>query len=351
MKINRLHRKLMRKIFIILPVLLFLCFTFCFTSSAQGSSSTEIKRNMQIINPNPIFSLRLRLEKGDQASYIPGERVTLSCESTKDAYVTIYQYDVDGRIRILFPNKLIPHNFARGGRLYQVEGMISLDSAFGPGYLQGFATTRPLLMRDRFQDILAKDFPVISFDLREFTSNLRNLLNQLTRENWVSSNILEYQVVRPYYTSGRVGRVMAISIPQGAEVYLNNQYYGISPKRIEDVQVGQHLLEFVLPGYEVWSRTITVSSNLTTQMEAKLDPVEYYGEISMFCDQANALVFLDGKEFGKTAIKGQITIVNVNEGYHELTVIKPGFLTWTETVRVMGGESLPVYAYLVKLTF
>jgi hypothetical protein len=191
--------------------------------------------------------------------------------------------------------------------------------------------------------------------LGDFTINLRNLLHQQPPENWVSSNILEYQVVRPYYASEKVGSVMAISFPRGAEVYLDNEYYGISPKRIEDVQIGQYLLEFVMPGYEIWSKTVTVSSNLTTQMEANLVPVEAYGEISLTCDQPNALIFVDGIEYGKTtAPKGTFIISDIKAGYHELTVMKPGsqeYRTWTQTVKVLGGETLPIYVSLSKSNF
>ena len=351
MNTNYIGGKLLKRLLIILPIFLLIYFVFCIYVYAQGSGQTDIGRSIQIINPNPLFSLRLQLEKGDRASYIPGERIALSFRSTRDAYITIYQYDWEGRVKIIFPNQLNPHNFVLGGRLYQVESMIPLDSSFELGYIQGFATTRPLLMRDRYQDIIRNDYPIVSSNLRDFTADLRNLLNQLTPEIWVSSDILEYQVVRPFYTSERVGSVMAISSPRGAEVYLDNQYCGISPKRIEDVVVGEHLLEFVMPGYEVWSRTITVSSNRTTQMEAHLVPVEYYGKVSITSDQPNANVFLDGKEYGKTALRGTFTISDIKEGYHELTVIKQGYRTWTQIIKVLGGETLPVYVYLSPSTF
>jgi hypothetical protein len=358
MNTSHFYRKSIKRLLFILPIFVLICFAFCISSYAQSIGQTEFKKNIQLINPHPVFSLRLRLEKGDSASYVPGERIALSFESNKDAYVTIYQYDSEGRVKIIFPNQSNIHDFVRGEHLYQVEGMIPLDSGFGPGYIQGFATTRPLLMvrdRDRYPDILAKEFPVISFKFGDFTISLRNLLNQQTPENWVSSDILEYQVVRPHYVSERVGRVMAISFPRGAEVYLDNEYQGISPKRIEDIQTGQHLLEFVMPGYEIWSKTITVSSNRTTQMEANLVPVESYGEISIICDQPNALVFIDGIEYGKTnAPKGTFIISDIKEGYHELTVMKPGsqeYRTWTQTVKVLGGETLPIYVSLSKSNF
>ena len=356
MKTSHFYRKSIKRWWFILSIFLLICFTFGISVYAQSPGQTEFKKSIQLINPRSVFSLRLRLEKGDSASYVPGERMALSFESTKDAYVTIYQYDSEGRVIIIFPNQSNPHNFVRGEQLYQVEGMIlPLDSAFGSGYIQAFATTRPLLMvRDnRYPDILAQEFPVISFKLGDFTINLHHLFSQQPPENWVSSDILEYQVVRPHYISEKVGRVMAISFPRGAEVYLDHGYQGISPKRIEDIQTGQHLLEFVVPGYEIWSKTITVSSNNTTQVEAHLVPVEeVYGEISLTCDMPNASVFVDGIEIGKTtAPKGTFIIRNIEEGYHELTVMKPGskeYRTWTQTVKVLGGETLPVYVSLKK---
>jgi hypothetical protein len=354
MKTSHFYRKSIKRLLFILSIFLLVCFAFGISVYAQSAGQTEFKKNIQLINPHPAFSLRLRLEKGDSASYVPGERIALSFESNKDAYVTIYQYDSEGRVRIIFPNQSNIHDFVRGEHLYQVEGMIPLDSGFGPGYIQGFATTRPLLMRDKYPDIMAKDFPVISFKFGDFTINLHNLFSQQPPENWVSSDILEYQVVHPHYVSERVGRVMAISLPRGAEVYLDNEYQGISPKRIEDIQTGQHLLEFVMPGYEIWSKTITISSNRTTQMEANLVPAESYGEISLTCDQSNALVFVDGIEYGKTVPKGTFIISDIKAGYHELTVMKPGsqeYRTWTQTVKVLGGETLPIYVSLSKSNF
>jgi len=356
MKTSHFYRKSIKRLLFILSILLLVCFAFGISVYAQSAGQTEFKKNIQLINPHPAFSLRLQLglERGDSTSYVPGERMVLSFESTKDAYVTIYQYDSEGRVKIIFPNQSNPHNFVRGEHLYQVEDVIlPLDSGFGPGYIQGFATTRPLLMvRDnRYPDILSKEFPVISFKLGDFTINLHHLFSQQPPESWVSSDILEYQVVRPHYVSERVGRVMAISFPRGAEVYLDHGYQGISPKRIEDIQTGQHLLEFVMPGYEIWSKTITVSRNRTTQEEANLVPVESYGEISIICDQPNALVFVDGIEYGKTPPKGTFIIRDIKEGYHELTVMKPGsqgYRTWTQTVKVLGGETLPIYVSLSK---
>ena len=93
MKTRHFYRKSIKRLWFIFSILLFVCFAFVISVYAQSAGRIELKKNIQLINPRPIFSLRLRLEKEDSTSYVPGERMALSFESTKDAYVTIYQYD------------------------------------------------------------------------------------------------------------------------------------------------------------------------------------------------------------------------------------------------------------------
>ena len=232
MNINLSNKKLLKRLLIIMPILLILGLAFCVTSFTQDARQEELKRRIKITNPSPEFSLRIRAEKEGELEYHPGEKIVLSFQSNKDAYVTIYQYQPDGKIRIIFPNQRSPHELVRSGRLYQTEVTITSDSEFGFGYIQGFATTRPILLRERERDILTRELPVISSDFMEFTADLRNRIRELSLREWVSTEILEYQVVRPRYATGNTGSVMAISFPQGAEVYLNGEYQGISPNRI-----------------------------------------------------------------------------------------------------------------------
>jgi hypothetical protein len=56
------------------------------------------------------------------------------------------------------------------------------------------------------------------------------------------------------------GSLHLTSSPSGAEVYLDNQFRGSTPSTIPDVVLGSHTLEFRYPGYQSWSKSITVSS-------------------------------------------------------------------------------------------
>ena len=72
----------------------------------------------------------------------------MSFKAERDAFVTLLRVDTDGRIHILFPREPWRDNFARGGRVYEVEGL-GLSSAFriddypGEGYLFAVASADP----------------------------------------------------------------------------------------------------------------------------------------------------------------------------------------------------------------
>ena len=88
--------------------------------------------------------VELWTNRGDAALYTRGERVRVFFKLDRDAFVTIFRVDTDGRVRVLFPREPWEDNFARGGREFEVEGRSSgdafaIDDYPGVGYL--FAVT------------------------------------------------------------------------------------------------------------------------------------------------------------------------------------------------------------------
>ena len=105
-------------------------------------------------SPAP-FMYRPRVElwttRGDGAVYTRGERVRMSFKLDRDAFVTIFRVDTDGRVRVLFPREPWEDNFARGGREFEVDGRESSRDAFtiddypGVGYLFAVASADPFV--------------------------------------------------------------------------------------------------------------------------------------------------------------------------------------------------------------
>jgi len=98
--------------------------------------------------PTPAFyrpRVELWTNRGDAAVYTRGERVRVYFKLDRDAFVTIFRVDTDGRVRVLFPREPWDDNFARGGRDFEIEGRSSndafaIDDYPGVGYLFAIAS-------------------------------------------------------------------------------------------------------------------------------------------------------------------------------------------------------------------
>lgn len=77
-----------------------------------------------------------------------GERVRVYYRTERDAYVTIFRVDTDGRVRVIFPRDPGEENYGYGGATYTVSGASSgtafyVDDYAGVGYIFGVASTAP----------------------------------------------------------------------------------------------------------------------------------------------------------------------------------------------------------------
>jgi uncharacterized protein DUF4384 len=83
--------------------------------------------------------------RGDAAVYTRGERVRVYLRSDRDAFVTVFRVDTDGRVRVLFPRDPWEDSFVRGGREFELEGRsandaFAIDDYAGVGYLFAVAS-------------------------------------------------------------------------------------------------------------------------------------------------------------------------------------------------------------------
>ncbi len=67
---------------------------------------------------------------------------------------------------------------------------------------------------------------------------------------------------------GLAGSLQFSSSPQGAQVYLDDQFRGTTPGNLTGVNPGIHLLEYRYPGYQSWNASITVPAGPSTYYAA-----------------------------------------------------------------------------------
>ena len=79
----------------------------------------------------------------------------------------------------------------------------------------------------------------------------------------------------------------------------------------------------------------TTHLNKLASMQERLDKTG----VEIKCAEANATVYVDGKEVGKTPISG---IIKLDDGAHKIQVSKKGFEDFKMSVAVTPGQSVPV---------
>jgi hypothetical protein len=66
------------------------------------------------------------------------------------------------------------------------------------------------------------------------------------------------------------GSVRILSLPPGAEIYLDNEYRGTTPATVTAVPAGNHTLEIRESGYDRWSAPVTVKAGSMLNVSAIL---------------------------------------------------------------------------------
>jgi hypothetical protein len=171
---------------------------------------------------------------------------------------------------------------------------------------------------------------------QEMTSDISILPSQTTK---VSADLMPLQ---------SYGSISVNSNPQGAKIYLDNAYKGVTPLKLGNINSGHHGLKIVISGYQEWTSDISILSSQTTKVSADLMPLQSYGSISVSCDQSGAKIFLDGT-YKKATSTNLVILEDVEDGYHELTVIKDNFRTWVEDIEVFFGEESSVDVTMTEL--
>ena len=69
------------------------------------------------------------------------------------------------------------------------------------------------------------------------------------------------------------GNLNITSIPSGADIYLNDEYRGISPLKLQYLDAGNYFLKLQMEGYQDYLSKIEVQHDYTTEIAKALEPI------------------------------------------------------------------------------
>jgi hypothetical protein len=145
-----------------------------------------------------------------------------------------------------------------------------------------------------------------------------------------------------------------VSIPEKARIYVNNQFRGVAPLKLESLEPGEYRLRTELDGCEPQARTITLGLGQVLVEEFRLEGNTGLMEITT--EPANVSVFVDGKEVGATADKPEQTdrvseplrVERLAEGSHDVQLTRKGYFSENFTIAIERAKSVSIHKKLNK---
>ena len=155
-------------------------------------------------------------------------------------------------------------------------------------------------------------------------------------------------------TASDGGTIMVMSFPQGASIYLNDEYMGITPKKLEHIPPGKYLVNISRAGSNNDSAPVVLYDGSYREigftLESATTPVvtpSGSGSVAVSSTPGGATVKLDGTIVGTTRLERASLILNdIPSGSHTVTVELAGYPLYTETVTVKKNQVVKVTADL-----
>jgi TolB-like protein len=138
------------------------------------------------------------------------------------------------------------------------------------------------------------------------------------------------------------GGIKVYSNPGEADIYIEDQYYGKTPKIIKDLAAGEYLLSLKKEGFLELKRRIKVTGEEYTEIDERIVKP---AAISISSQPAQAVVFIRGQEMGRTTLQ-------LNDLYPEKIYVEvkyPGYKTERKYVQLTEGQSTSEIMVLEKL--
>ncbi|MFP6907002.1 MAG: PEGA domain-containing protein [Verrucomicrobiota bacterium] len=168
------------------------------------------------------------------------------------------------------------------------------------------------------QDRIAKGSHEVEFRMDGFADYKESLTIQSGTVDTMSA------VLEP-----KPGSLRIVTIPDGARVYVNNEFRGEAPIELTDLAPGDYRVRTEVEGYEPDVKTVTVQNGRETIEEFRF--IKNSGTLQLSTVPAGVQVFIDGQSHGDSKARGANTLSEpmridlLAQGEHRLQLVKKGF--------------------------
>ena len=219
----------------------------------------------------PYLDVKVWVDKGEGATYRPGEDIKVYFRASRDCYVVIYDVDTRGYIHLLYPTDREDDPYVEGGRVYRIPDRfdnydLTVDGPDGVEYIQAVASLEPIDYPNFPGAYSSEDEEIYAYKLDgedpfEFMADINNEITSYDYASDVCIFNVEYPHPKWYYwpevvyVNRPVGLVWGgayFGYPWGVEVWIDGVFYGITPLTISALVVGRHYYSFWFHGGWIW---------------------------------------------------------------------------------------------------
>jgi hypothetical protein len=145
-----------------------------------------------------------------------------------------------------------------------------------------------------------------------------------------------------------------VSMPEGARIYVGNQFRGEAPVTLEKLEPGTYRVRAELAGYAGLARDVTLERSQKLTEEFRM--LRNCGVFEITTEPAGGTVFIDGENKGVTVAKANATD-NISEtlrvdlvtiGAHNVQVTKPGYFDVKFAMEIEKDKTVTMHQKLQK---
>jgi len=220
----------------------------------------------------PYLDVEVWVDRGEGATYYPGEEIEVYFRASRDCYVVIYGINTRGYTYLLYPYDKYDDYYVEGGRTYRIPDRfddynLTVDGPEGTEYIQAVASFDPVSVPN-FPGLYGyeEDEEIYAYSLdEEDPFEFMEAVNQEIVSSDYASDVCIFNVEyehpgwyywpREVYVNRPVNLVWGgvyIDDPWGVEVWIDGVFYGITPITIPALIVGRHWCSFWYRGCWIW---------------------------------------------------------------------------------------------------
>lgn len=219
---------------------------------------------------HPYLDVKVWVDKGEGATYHPGDDIKVYFRASRDCYLVIYNVDTRGYVSLLYPADREDNAYIESGRVYRIPDNyddydLTIDGPNGSEYITAVASLEPIDYPN-FPGADTEDEEVYAYKLdgEDPFEFMQDINGEITSDDYASDVCIfnvEYQHPQWYYWPQEVYIDRPVDLacggayfdyPWGVEVWIDGVFYGITPILIPSLVVGRHYCSFWYHGGWIW---------------------------------------------------------------------------------------------------